>query len=71
MTQIDLIKEFMRDPIVVERELLTPEQVENLTLANRNIPIVGLFKTVIDGVQSNDLGNATIAKQLQTFKPTL
>lgn len=71
MTKLDLLKEFMRDPIVVEQGLLTPEQIENLTLADTNTPIVKLFKTVIDTVQSNDLTTATIAKQLQTFKTTI
>ncbi len=67
MTNLDLLKEFMRDPIVQEHNLLNEENVELLNLHEKSVPIVELFKTVITAVKNNEEANKVVRK-ISNFK---
>ncbi len=47
MTQEELLKEFMSDPLILEKGYLTPEQIATLRWRDDNVIIVELFKLAI------------------------
>ncbi len=47
MTQEELLKEFISDPLILEKGYLTPEQIATLRWRDDNVKIVELFKLAI------------------------
>lgn len=47
MTQEELLKEFMSDPLILEKGYLKPEQIATLRWRDDNVKIVELFKLAI------------------------
>lgn len=56
MNQEKMLKEFMSDPLIIEKDYLAPEEVQSLKWRESNVKIVELFKLAI---QQHSEGKST------------
>lgn len=63
MTKITLLETYLQDPIILENNILSADEVENIEWNfNRSIPLIDILKIVIEEIEQDNTPRTILRK---------